>query len=253
MFQFATEPQGIGQILDQGIKLFRVCFKPLLPILILMMVIGVLNSLVSPVQVQVQEASDIPITVAAGMIVFGLLNIFLYTALVSRCCDVADDKGDLTDAMEIAFRKFIPVLAMYICYTLALMLGMVLLIIPGMILMFSLMLAIYVMILEDAGPIAALKRSHALVWGNWWRTATVLTVAGLMLMGFFILVFAIVGGAMFFTTPDDPQVVLLMTGFLNAVLTPLINPLLVCILLVLFKDLKVRKEGSDLESAIDTL
>ena len=61
---------------------------------------------------------------------------------------------------------------MAILYGLAIVVGLILLVIPGIILSISLCLAFYLVALENKGAVDSLKSSHALVKGYWWRTAT---------------------------------------------------------------------------------
>ena len=65
---------------------------------------------------------------------------------------------------------------MMILFTLAVMIGTLLLIIPGLILMVSLLLCFPTALFDRQGPGFRLTESHRLVWGNWWRTAAILSV-----------------------------------------------------------------------------
>ena len=64
----------------------------------------------------------------------------------------------------------------------------VLLIIPGIILMVSLLLCYPTALFDNKGPVSALSESHRLVWGNWWRTFVMLSVGVIILMVIYLVV-----------------------------------------------------------------
>ena len=247
-FQYASAPLGIGQLLDQGLKLFRHSLKPLLPVIVLMMVVTFLSSLATG---PIVKPEDFTPRVIGSMVVSGLIFLYLYMVMIFHCVSLANSQTpSLGDSFSRAVRKIIPLFFMYLLYVVAITIGMIFLLIPGFILMVSLMLAMYAIAIEDAGPFESLKRSHFLVWGNWWRTATIVTVAGLLLIVVYMTLGFIVG---LFSVMGDEQTLLLATNLLTAIAQPLMQPLFICILLVQFHDLLLRKEGGDLESAIDNL
>ena len=58
--------------------------------------------------------------------------------------------------------------------------GLLMLIIPGIWIVFSLSMVLPVVALENAGPAQALRRSFQLVKGRWWPTAGFLLLVGLL-------------------------------------------------------------------------
>ena len=253
MFAFPKEPLGIGQILDRGFKLVRSVYASSLGVIGIMAIVGVLGAFagVGMEQFSGEEAdfSVIPMSFWGGLILFGLINVYLYFLLIFRICFAAFGRGDMLDSMLFSFRKLLPAIFMYFLYILAIMVGFVLLLVPGMILMISLSLCFYIMAIEDLGPIDSLKRSHELVWGNWWRTTIVFTVSGIIVMVFFLLVGILVG--VLAATGGDENLVFAnaLIGFLQ----PLVYPILFSFGLVIYNDLIIRKEGTDLEQQIGDL
>jgi hypothetical protein len=131
-------------------------------------------------------------------------------------------------------------------------LGLVLLILPGLgVLALGLFfavrwsLAVAAMMAEDVGPITALRRSWNLVSGMWWRTFGILLVLTIMQ--------AVIGGALGFLfglivgviLSGDLLLAVGATGstLLNAVVSPIVTIGIV----LLYFDLRVRKEGLDLD------
>ncbi len=106
-----------------------------------------------------------------------------------------------------------------------------------------------VIVLEDAGAIAAFGRSRQLVRGRWWPTLGVLALTALVVgvigsligalpqqLGGFLVTFQAVAGA----------ALIAIGGILSSLIT---QPLSVLVSLMLWTDLRVRKEGLDLQVA----
>jgi hypothetical protein len=132
----------------------------------------------------------------------------------------------------------------------------VLLIIPGLIVMVSLMLSTNLVMFEGKGPVAALTGSHKLVWGNWWRTAAILTVGSILVMVIYMAVALVIG----LITPfiglalADIVVYSTITGLLVGVfMNLLVMPFFSALLIALYWDLKLRKEGGDLAARVGAL
>ena len=105
---------------------------------------------------------------------------------------------------------------------------------------------------ESLGPVQAVRRSWQLVQGYWWRTLALVVVLGLINMvisaGPAYLVTALV---MAVTQNFDPVLISALTAVITVITESLFIPLsLTCYTLYYF-DLRVRKEGFDLETALD--
>lgn len=252
MFSLPEQPVGIGKILDSGIKLFSASFKKVFPLAVVISLVSTvlaiyyLNNMPqmgessSPEQMATFRAALPMIGMAWSIMV--IVGILLMGAIVYRIGNTAMGRTDtMGEALGVGFKKFIPLLFAILLYTLAMMFGMLLLIIPGVYLMLSLSFYLYYLVNEDAGIFASLKQSYRLIKGNWWRTATVY-MAPLLIM------IAVIGGISLVThtmlrdfSKDTVQIV---SGVVNSVLYPLIYS----IGYVQFNDLKLRKSRSDLEA-----
>lgn len=107
-------------------------------------------------------------------------------------------------------------------------------------------------ILEGAGPIAALRRSWGLTRGAWWHTLGVLFVAGLLVglvSGVVGAIFGAVGGVLIFSGSDVLGQVVANLG--SALGTIFVEPFGAAISVVLFYELRARNEGLDLVTRID--
>jgi hypothetical protein len=103
------------------------------------------------------------------------------------------------------------------------------------------------MFVENVGLGAALGRSRRLVEGRWWRTFLLLF---LMVVVFYTVdlglrAFLALGQAILQFVISQ-TVVLLVAGAMTAIVDSLVYPLLQIAIVLIYFDLRVRKEGLDL-------
>ncbi len=122
-------------------------------------------------------------------------------------------------------------------------LGFLVLIVPGIILISGLILSSVVLVLESGlGPIGAMNRSWELTKGFRWKVFVTVFVAALILAvpSMVVGVLAAVGSVLGTWPP-------LISVVLSGVLQIFAYPFLYVVITVLYYDLRVRKEGFDLE------
>ena len=120
-------------------------------------------------------------------------------------------------------------------------------------------LAVPVVVLENAGPTAAMKRSWELVQGSWWRIFGITALAGLVVgvIGFvlqipFLVVEVIVGGGgslMLGTTTAAaaPSLLAVFIGATGSIIAATCTrPISAGVTVLLYTDMRIRKEGLDL-------
>ncbi len=113
-------------------------------------------------------------------------------------------------------------------------------------------LANVALVVEDALVFRSLGISWRLIKGHWWRTATVYSVALIIVMVFYVVIImadGIVGvalrGSVAAATALSQLVSILGGTFLMSFLP--------AVLLSMYYDLKLRKEGSDLADRVNAL
>ena len=132
------------------------------------------------------------------------------------------------------------------------LIGFVLLILPGLAVFCAAVyflvrwsLTVAAMMAEDIGPIRGLGRSWNLVSGQWWRTFGILLIVTILqtiiTWGLGILLGVI---ASVFSTGDF-QAALVQVG--GTLLGALVSPITTIAVVLLYFDLRVRKEGLDLD------
>lgn len=257
MYRLATGPRGIGQVLDAVLQLFRASFRALLPFSI----VGSLISLVPIGYLFLTGALQIPD--AAAPPAFGLgywisvlvtmpLTMIVLGAGIARGESVAQGQPiGAGEATRRAAARLATLVLAVICFMLVVAIGTVLLIVPGVILMVSLYMFLPAIMLDGKGIVESLKYSHGLVWGNWWRTAATATIA-LIIVYLLFFVVGIAAGLIFAVTGVDPAAIFLVQAITMLLGGLLITPFFVALYLEIYRDLKMRKLGSDLAARIET-
>jgi hypothetical protein len=126
-----------------------------------------------------------------------------------------------------------------------LVLGFVLCVIPGIYLYGAWAVAVPVLLLEDQRGWSALKRSRELVKGRWWPAMGVV-VLGALLTALLSSIFSGILVAIVAVAGND-VVDVVAQGVAQAGSTILLAPFSAALVAVLYFDLRVRKEGFDLE------
>lgn len=251
MYQPATSPQSIGGVLDDGFRLFRAS----LPQVVVLAFVGTLaGQLPNMLGADPQSLSGIGAALLVAFVVSLLLSLGFYGAVVGRMNGVARQQElSVGDALSLGLRRLLPLVAVTVLYIIVLMLGFLLLLVPGIIFGLSLMFSFYVVLLEGKGPLAGLAESHRLVWGNWWRTLVIVSVATVIVMAAYLLVLFAVG--LVFAVGDSVDFVGRLR-MVEIIVTPLLGavagPLFYALSLAAYYDLKLRRSGADLEARLDS-
>jgi len=265
MFSLPTEPGSIGHTLDAGFKLYFVAFKK---VLVLTILAAVSVSLPMHAMLLVLPAfaaeggapgNGLVAALVVGFIACMIVYMAIYLATLHRIGGLASGRSvTFGNSLGIGFRKIFPMVLAALLYSLAMMGGFMLLIIPGLILSVSLAFFGLCIVLDNDGILESLRHSHRLVWGNWWRTAIIGTV---VLIVYYVIYLAVavpfaVADQMIFASepgalPSLGQAVLSMIGDVAA--TVITFPLMVSVMIAVYHDLKLRKEGQDLEARVEAL
>lgn len=253
MFELASTPRDLGEILVQGLRLGRLAFRRLFMLTSLLAFLGL-----APTVCLVWGAGDAPISMAnlaemaeriRGPYGLALLGVMLASMpiralLLSRIAATSRGQTEgLQEEFGKALRAWPPLFLAGLIYILAIGLGALLLIVPGVILGISLMFEEFAVVLEGRGPIQALNRSHNLVWGQWWRTF------GLLILIFVPLwvLMAITSGLLGIDAGNSTDMsvtgrALFEQGVLEMVCFALLAPFGYSILYLYYHDLRLRKQ-----------
>lgn len=253
MAALAREPQSIGRVLDSGFKLFVKAFAGVFPLsLAAALVLAVPN--IANVITGSAEQVESPVPAATIMVLLLVvlpIYMILIAAVVYRLGAVAGmHVASAGQAVARGARCVLSLIGAAILYFLAMAGGLILLIIPGIILSLSLSFGFFAIVLDGERALAALKRSHRLVWGNWWRTLTVVSVPVVIVMILYIGLFTFLGVSIVMSEGQASSDVLITVNLVEAAIGGITAPLIYSIMIAQYHDLKLRKEGHDLAARL---
>jgi len=262
-----NQPQGIGGVLDTAFLLYKSTLGRVWPISLLLAIVSLVPGLyalfsgVPSLDLQNPELADPFAMYSPTFIVLSLLSgvasMWVSGAmfLKQRAFGV-DEEIDTGTAFQLSLSRLPAVVGATILYVIALMVGFVLLIVPFFILMVSLIMYMTLALFDGRGPIDAIVGSHKLVWGNWWRTCAVITVMGILVVVIFIALGFVIGLATpfaGFVLEDLVMIVMIVQLAMNAAFYVVLGPFTSAVMIALYWDLKLRKEGGDLAARVNAL
>ena len=250
----SLRPLSVGEILDVSFTLYRRHFAALAGVALVCSGFPVLLSIY--IEAAGGMLTNIRLT-AAYYVVFMVLSAIATAATVFI---VSESYLGRPLGARAALARSTPLLARIVVCSILLALvvgvGLVFFLIPGVILACGLLLAFPALVLEpDATPTGALGRSWALTRGARWRMLGLLVTLVILL---YIPLVSLGGIAAVMLPAADlagargGTAGLVAVG-LAGVVQMLIYPLFYCVLTVAYYDLRVRKEGFDLEVLASTL
>ena len=251
MYQPPTAPLSIGGVLDDGFRLFKASFGKVIVLAIIGAFASNLPSFLLDGASPEEAAGTTTLMLSTGLAMLPI-SLVVFGAMLARIFAVVEGRPmSLGESIGIGLRKFFPLLLWFVLFALAVGVGLLLLVIPGLILLVSLGLGPYLIIKENQGPIEAIGNSHRLVWGYWWRTAILMTI----ILFIFAAVYALAGllGVMG-VLAETQGAGLGLLSFVSVVLVnAIINPIYYALWVSIFQDLALRKDGADLEQRMGDL
>jgi len=183
-----------------------------------------------------EPASFIPARLGLSLVNFATTSLASGVVIYGVVQDLRGRTFSVADSIRIALGRFLPMLGVVICTTLAIAFGFVLLIVPGIILACMYYVAMPVCVAERVGVFASMSRSSFLTKGHRWQvfgTFLLILAGGLVLSTIVGMVFILTG-----------QIGLLIsTQALGAIISSF-NGVLVS---VFYYELRVAKEGIDID------
>ena len=247
MYEMPTEPASIGGVLDNGFKLFRACFNQVVAISILATFVSQIPSLFMVGSLEDGNLPELGGSLIIAVLLSLLLSVVFYGTIVARIHSVHQGvEQSFSESFTLGLNCMIPLLVCMLIYGFAVVLGSVLLIIPGIIVAISLLFAPYILVIERESIFNSLSRSHKLIWGYWWRIASLVSVAGFLVIVAAVLM-SIVAGIFIAMDPES----ITSTSFSvtqavsAAILGGLVTPLFYSLTMAAYYDLKLREEGDD--------
>lgn len=247
-------PASIAKLLDTSIKLYAASFSKLWGFMLAAVALNMASGLLMQPFTDKQHA-DVPsgghlLLIVVGILFASIAVLTLYAAMIYRVDRLANQhEGDgYWRTLQIGFKKIPSMFWAGFLYSLATLIGLILLVIPGVALMLSLSFYTFFIVVESLGGYAALKASYALVKGFWWRTVGVFMAPGILFVVFYFALGLVAAVIMaIFKGNGGMEGAKLIVQLIYNVLSGFITPYFFVLGYVQYHDLKLRKSGVDLE------
>jgi hypothetical protein len=177
------------------------------------------------------------ITLGLGFVLLMVLSMFSSAIILHGTFqDMRNRPVNLLESLKVAFRRFLPLLVLAMLESVLMVLGLILLIVPGLILYTMWLVAVAACVVERTGPWRSLRRSQELTKGHRWK-----------IFGLFLLLILL--------SLINPLLQLALTAAAgatagaigNAIWTAIGSAFSSVVIAVTYYDLRVAKEGIDIE------
>ncbi len=279
MYTTPTAPRSIGGVLDDGLRLWRSAFAKAWLISLMGQALMAIPLLIYWTQFQTPAgARQTPFAtmftspgLSLAYFVFSVAAIGFHNAVIAQTDATARTAGEtIGQSLSIGFRLLGRAFLMGVLVGLAvaLPLGLLFFALVGVSIVGRLVfgavafvvvcyavgkiiLGAVILIVEDKGAYDSLRRSWSLTAGHWWRVATILTVLIIVVIVLF-LVIGVIAGVVAASTGSTgvPGMLIQVISLLG---NALISPLYSAVLVAIYYDLKLRKEGADLAGRVSAL
>ncbi|MCM3887641.1 hypothetical protein, partial [Frankia sp. R82] len=251
-------PLALGEILDGTFATIRA--NPGATIGVTLASAAVVETVATLIAIGTQDSSGVAqaLGTVASLALELVLSLFLSGVLSVVVSEATlGSRIGPTDAVRRIAPRLPGLFALTVAVFVAVALGLVALLVGAIVVWVYLSLATPVYVLEGAGVRHALRRSVAIVRGSWWRTFGILLLA--MLVALMLnAVFAIATGIVLASAPgvfgefldgDLTTVGHIVQGIGNLVATTVSAPIMAGAVVLLYVDLRIRREGLDVTLA----
>jgi hypothetical protein len=260
--QFSPQlrPLSVGEVLDASFKVVRRSFRTLMVcVLVVALPLNIINTLIiastsdDPFNIDtVAGTNDVSTgTQLSGNLLTTVLSL-VATTLASAACFRAvsaaylGEEATVEESLGFARQRLLPLLWLSVLYGFGLIIPFLLLVLPGIWLAVAWSLSFPALLHEDVRGVKALGRSFKLVRKRWWPTFGALVVMYLIVFVISLIIIGIFTAALLSNTDNEAfgAVIYTIANTLSSLIT---LPLVAAVLTILYFDLRVRKEGFDLQ------
>nr|WP_139164489.1 hypothetical protein [Dendrosporobacter quercicolus]NSL48068.1 hypothetical protein [Dendrosporobacter quercicolus DSM 1736]SDM61984.1 hypothetical protein SAMN04488502_10622 [Dendrosporobacter quercicolus] len=247
------QPRSLGEILDSTFSMYKAQFNVYMKISLLQVLVFTVGALIVAGGYSAMGESGVVVIGAIIFIAVVMVNIGAVTGIVHIASEQLSDRHiEVKDALLFGFRKIAVQVASTILYGIAITLGFILFILPGIYLANAFILFIQVNALESTGPWAGLKRSRELSKGSWWRIAAIIFLMSL-LVGIMSLIIQLPLNLLTQVLSLDVFSKMIADNLVATITGSLFMPVTGISYTLLYYDLRVRKENFDLHSAVEAV
>lgn len=262
-------PLGIGELLDAAFKVCTANFGTLLRVVLFVVVPVQLLSVVilastmpddwsaSSFELSFEEDDEVmtddeAVTFVVGQGVFVLIVMLMQVLATAACFRAIAQarlgaEADWRESLRFGLRRTPALLWVTFLYGLSVLVGFVLCLAPGVWLAVLFGLATPVLLVEGTGGPGALRRSARLVKDRWWATFAVIALGFLFASILSGITQLAVSLPLFFAVDDTSVAGYLVSALGQGIGYVIALPFQAAIIAVVYFDLRVRKEGLDLQ------
>jgi hypothetical protein len=183
----------------------------------------------TPGRVTMPNFSGLGLPLAIGFV----LKMFTQAVILNAAFqDMRGRKVSVGESFAVGLSRFFPIIGVILLVGLGMAVGLILLVVPGIILMLMWYLALPACVVEKLGPIGSLSRSAELTKGHRWKILgliLIVAIAGGIINGVFSAISANFGHV--------PHAIV------QYIMQALIGVFGAILVIVLYRDLRVAKEG----------
>jgi hypothetical protein len=248
----ALRPLRVGEVLDVGIKIYRRRFQTMVrAVAVIFAPLAVLNAVlylsVSASDAETVSGGDVAAIGAASLII--AIVGFVANEFATAACleivagDYLDRSPTWRESIGVAWHRLRSVIwVVFLHYFLA---GLALFgcIAPGVWLWVLWLVAVPVLMVEGTTGMGALSRSRSLVRGRWWPVFGTYVLL-VILTG---IVQSTLNGILSVAAQENDVAYAVVQALATAVSGIVVTPFTATVVTVIYFDLRVRKEGFDLE------
>ncbi len=261
MYSQPSAPKAIGGVLDDAIKLYRECLPRSWPLALAPEVAVTLLQINLLSRLHLTTTTDPKVLFAllqspifATSVVIGLAIVMVFNyALIDHMHAIATRRpASLGHSVGVGLRMLPKAVVTACVVGLATGLGFVLFIVPGIYLAGAWVLTFVAMVVGDAGIFESIRISHRLIKGHWWHAMTIYSVAMLIAIVFYV-VLALMTGFSGTLEPSGGALNIGLQRLSSVTISALLALWFPAVLLSLYYDLQLRRDGADLSRRIDSL
>ncbi|QYG92387.1 hypothetical protein HC251_07990 [Iamia sp. SCSIO 61187] len=257
-------PLGVGEMLDAGLKLFRARFRDMVvattvvtfPAIVVQVLVqmssGSPDALLTTDEatgLETLDGSAVAVylggTLVSTMVLLIAANVALAGTMRMSIGVYLGEETTWRDSLRFALRRWGRLTALVALTTVGGLVGLLLCIAPYVWLLGIWAVAVPALLVEEVGPLRALGRSRELVRGRFWPVLGTVLLASLLvsvLQGILVapvIVLQLMESSFLLTS--------VLTGIAQLLGSALTLPYTAAVTAVIYFDLRVRKEGYDLE------
>ncbi len=183
---YMKESLDITKVLKDAGKVLQTEWKTLLPLVFFAWLFSVVASFgvgaEGPFGVHIGPEFLYPLYNVFGFLAYALLSLVISIGLMVVFLKKAQgEKLDRCDMLDgFTFKKLFSFIGAYIIYSLLVLIGLVLLIIPGVFIAVALIPLFYVIIDKNVGPFTAVRETYELTKGHWWHVLGLTITTGII-------------------------------------------------------------------------